>query len=201
MGTRGVVAIKQGNSWRGVYNHFDSYPEGLGADLFEHLQSKDLHQFAKDLMQFDDWRDYLNGGVCPYCGGVGLGQPHTISMAISEAAPPGSTKFPDPERKYHMHSYDNKKRSEVRANCTPDNEKKDALWWEWVYIVDSETRTIKILTNCMASKSKVDGPADFQWVEVCVISIDQKDIDWGKIGELGSEISDQYYEKYGMKGK
>ena len=197
MGTRGVVAIKQGDSWRGVYNHFDSYPEGLGADLFKHLQGGDLHQFAKDLMRFDDWRDYLGGGVCPYCGGVGLGQPHTISMVM----PNGGTKFPDPKRKYHMHSYNNEKRDGIRANCTPNDEKNDALWWEWIYIVDPDTATIRILTNCMASKSKIDGPADFQWVEVHEISIDQKDIDWKKIRELGSEISDRYYDKYNKKGE
>ena len=201
MGTRGVVAIKQGDSWRGVYNHYDSYPEGLGADLFEHLQGKDLHQFAKDLMRFDDWRDYLGGGVCPYCGGVGLGQPHSISMAISEATSSGSTKFPDPERKYHKHSYDSKKRGEIKANCTPDDEKNDALWWEWVYIVDPDTATIRILTNCMASKLKVNGTADYQWVEVHELPIDQKKVDWKKISKLGTEISDQYYEKYAEKGK
>lgn len=33
MGTRGIVAVVEGGSWRGFYNHFDSYPEGLGVNL------------------------------------------------------------------------------------------------------------------------------------------------------------------------
>jgi hypothetical protein len=33
MGTRGCIAIAQGDGWQGVYNHWDSYPTELGKQL------------------------------------------------------------------------------------------------------------------------------------------------------------------------
>ncbi|MBC7219282.1 MAG: hypothetical protein H5T49_04030 [Hadesarchaea archaeon] len=82
MSTRGCVAIKTGTGWRGVYNHCDSYPSGLGKELWDHLKGKDLKKFAEELLRFDDWWNYLAEGVCPYCGRRGLSQPHSISVEI-----------------------------------------------------------------------------------------------------------------------
>ncbi|KXA90372.1 hypothetical protein AKJ61_00800 [candidate division MSBL1 archaeon SCGC-AAA259B11] len=62
MSTRGCVAIKREDGWEGIYNHFDSYPTGLGADLWERLQEVNLSEFAENLLNFTEWRDYLNGG-------------------------------------------------------------------------------------------------------------------------------------------
>ena len=33
MGTRGFVGVKVDNTIKGSYNHFDSYPDGLGQDI------------------------------------------------------------------------------------------------------------------------------------------------------------------------
>ncbi len=38
MSTRGSVAIGTPKNWRGVYNHWDSYPTGLGRSIWQHLQ-------------------------------------------------------------------------------------------------------------------------------------------------------------------
>ena len=35
MGTRGYIAITKGNQFLGMYNHFDSYPSFLGANMIE----------------------------------------------------------------------------------------------------------------------------------------------------------------------
>jgi len=83
LSTRGCVAIKTETGWRGVYNHSDSYPSGLGKELWEHLKENDLNKFAEELLRYDDWRNYLAGGVCPYCGRRGLSQPHSITGGIS----------------------------------------------------------------------------------------------------------------------
>jgi hypothetical protein len=90
LSTRGCVAVKTGTGWRGVYNHSDSYPTGLGKELWEHLKGKDLKKFAEELLRFDDWRNYLAGGVCPYCGRRGLSQPHSIGGGISGREPGGA---------------------------------------------------------------------------------------------------------------
>jgi hypothetical protein len=39
VGTRGIVAVVEGSTWRGFYNHFDSYMTGLGADIVKELRS------------------------------------------------------------------------------------------------------------------------------------------------------------------
>lgn len=72
--------------WRGVYSHFDSYPEGLGKSLWDHVKQematgKTLAEIAGAILLFDDWANYLKGGVCEYCGKM-TGQPHSISGAI-----------------------------------------------------------------------------------------------------------------------
>lgn len=87
MSTRGAVGIKQDVGWVAVYNHWDSYPTGLGQEVWQHLQGKDLHEFAKELLSYGDWREYLNEGVCKYCGKK-AGQPHSISGHIDSPGIP-----------------------------------------------------------------------------------------------------------------
>lgn len=83
MGTRGCVGIGTPKKWRGVYNHWDSYPTGLAEAVWSAATGyEDLRKFAEDLLQFDEWRDFLNGGVCQFCGKKGLGQPHSYSITI-----------------------------------------------------------------------------------------------------------------------
>jgi hypothetical protein len=86
MSTRGCVAIGTPAHWRSVYKHWDSYPTGLGQELWIHLQTllnegKNLNDFAREILSFDDWRAYLNRGICEYCG-KRTTQPHSISGAI-----------------------------------------------------------------------------------------------------------------------
>jgi len=102
MSTRGCVAIKQGGSWVGVYNHSDSYPTGLGKELWDYLKEvKDLKRFADELLSYDDWRNFRSGGVCQYCGKVGKGQPyplfsspasHDIRSGLVPAQPKSSSR-------------------------------------------------------------------------------------------------------------
>lgn len=83
MSTRGCVAIKTKTGWRGVYNHWDSYPKHLGKELWNYLRGKDLKIFAEELLRFDTWGNFLNEGVCPYCGRRGLSTPHSVNSRIS----------------------------------------------------------------------------------------------------------------------
>lgn len=102
MGTRGAVAIKNGGGFVGVYNHWDSYPQGLGKELWDYLHRDgiDLKQFADELLKYDDWRNFRGGGVCEYCGKVGLGQPHSISGVICYPDIPNRYKDADEMREY-----------------------------------------------------------------------------------------------------
>ena len=57
MGTRSVVAIPQGDSWKGRYVHWDGYPSGVGAALLairQHRYPGDLPGMIK-MLTVDHW--------------------------------------------------------------------------------------------------------------------------------------------------
>jgi len=174
MSTRGVVAVGTEKSWRGVYNHSDSYPSYLGEDISAELrdwlaEGKSLKSFCERLLRYTDWREFKNSGLCPYCGIIGKGQPHSIDGRIYFIAAPSPdivaeelerlrnsddpfakeilenikrTGFPDPECKYHEHTRDDRSPAEEH-HITSDN--PDPLFMEWVYIINPIFETITVL--------------------------------------------------------
>jgi len=193
MSTRGCVAIKNksGKGWKGVYNHSDSYPTCLGRDVWKHLQSKDVDAFAKELLTYDDWRDYLAEGICPYCGKKGLGQPHSISCGIYGCE---SGTYPDPEAKGHKHSGMERPYLFTEKNADP-------LSIEWLYVIDPAKRTMKIFCNesdgkeyklkgkdgkMYEERQRKDGFTQYfhcayRHVEVCEASLDGLEPVWERI--------------------
>lgn len=141
MGTRGCVAVGDLENWIGVYNSLDSYPTSLGIDLWEHLKEIkfDLEMFCAELLKYEDWQEYLNKGVCAYCGKQ-AGHPHPISLAYQDDPMYKynleTTGYPDPEAKYHLH-----------GDSKPgiSNKSPDPLYMEWVYIVDKNSFKIYVL--------------------------------------------------------
>lgn len=47
MGTRGIVAVVDGSSWRGFYLQLDAYPEGLGQQLLDALRTHGVTKTAQ----------------------------------------------------------------------------------------------------------------------------------------------------------
>ncbi len=83
MSTRGFVGIGTAEQFNGRYNHFDSYPTGLGPEVWSTVQrflhdDRHVNGFAKLLLGYTDWRQVASGGRCDYCGKI-TGQPHSIS--------------------------------------------------------------------------------------------------------------------------
>ena len=107
MSTRGAIAVRKDGRkdgrWVGVYNHWDSYPTELGKELWDYLHQDgiDLKQFAQDLLKYDDWRNFRDGGICPYCGKVGQGQPHSIRGDIAYPDIPSRFRDADEVRAYY----------------------------------------------------------------------------------------------------
>ncbi len=86
MSTRGFVGIGTPTDWDARYNHYDSYPTGLGAEVWATAQNflrndGHLHEFAQRLLHFTDWRQMQTDGICEYCGQK-TGQPHSISVLL-----------------------------------------------------------------------------------------------------------------------
>ena len=158
MSTRGCVAVGTVNKWRGLYNHSDSYPSGLGQELYEHvmrqmLTGKTLAEIGDSILKFDDWRNYLEGGVCKYCGQM-TGQPHSIRADIAMAADDG-VKYPDREAKYHKH---NDLNTVAEDHITSDN--PDPLFIEWVYVLDPKANAIHVLKHESCPMVKLKKPLE-----------------------------------------
>lgn len=176
MSTRGCVAIKQDEGWRGVYNHWDSYPTGLGKEVWDYLHQNgvDLQQFAKELLEYGDWREYLNNGVCEYCG-KRLGQPVNISGVICLGTKGSEAEIraywegmswakDNPEKVKQSMEQDlailkniqetgySDPDAKYHSHATKDNNQitnldADPLFIEWVYVIDPERRTMSIIMH------------------------------------------------------
>lgn len=242
MSTRGAVAIKNSGGWLGVYNHWDSYPTGLGKELWDYLHQDglDLEGFAKELLKYDDWRNFRGGGICEYCGKVGLGQPHDISGAICYPSLVGKRKqydtadqmrehfkqlpawqgrdddieqmikreleikesvertgYPDPEAQYHQHG-------QLTDKMT--NQNADALFIEWVYVIDPEKRVLEVLAHRQAEGTHTETSYDGKrtWQEpnyehylLATYFIDGDEPDWKELENKADQISDTAYKLFG----
>ncbi len=143
MSTRGCVAVGTPKNWRGIYNHSDSYPTYLGAELFEHLireqlAGKTFAEIGESILRFDDWRNYLAGGVCQYCGKI-TGQPHSISGGIYGKEVENG-KYPDPQAKHHHHN-------DLNEDNLITSDNPDPLFIEWVYVIDPNLQVIHVLAH------------------------------------------------------
>lgn len=227
MSTRGGVGWKVDNSWKAVYNHWDSYPEGLGAEVWETIKSRGLKDVLKGIKKVGDWREYLSGGVCEFCGKK-AGQPHSINAKIDTveynlkrpeyksrvtltlyfANLPAwkgrdkeieemvesafqtietyqKTGYTDPEAKYHKHG------SGVKDQFTPKS--CDALWIEWLYIIDGEKEKLLVYSNYDTGKKKMEKGFNGTEYEssvyahklVAEIDLNGDMPDWEKIGQMG----------------
>jgi hypothetical protein len=141
MGTRGAVAwIDEKGKWKGVYNHFDSYPSHLGEEVYDKCFELGVANVVKRLQTVGDWREFISGGVCEFCGKV-AGQPHSYSVNSKdyyneeEKANVARTGFPDPSVKHHKHGRGAKDQFDPR---------KDPLFIEWVYVLIPEDNCIEV---------------------------------------------------------
>jgi hypothetical protein len=206
MATRGCVAVGTLDKWRGVYNHWDSYPTWLGARLAEHIRNeinngKTFRQICDDILNYDDWRNYLNGGVCPYCGRK-ASQPHSISIILylpkeierikraddKDLEPHEveiknnlrKTGYPDPEIRYHKHeTMDTERLRELQI--TSDD--VDPLEIEWVYILNPDEEIIYVLYSTEVATNQ------WRYALVGSFSLDEilKDrIDWDALEQMAS---------------
>lgn len=80
MSTRGAVAWGNLDSWTGLYNHYDSYPSGLGQDVWDHVKKLGAQEFISRVSAHSSWVNYLREGLCPYCGKSA--SPTTISGSL-----------------------------------------------------------------------------------------------------------------------
>lgn len=130
MSTRAVIAFeKEGNSWEGVYSHFDGYPTGLGAKIWEVLQ-----------------RDFLQNG-----GGLGIAntkEPTNAIKAFIQAKIKGHkggwSVF---DETCYCHDKNFVLRDGGENEMIIKSEQPDPLFHEFVYILRPEEKKMTILEH------------------------------------------------------
>jgi hypothetical protein len=63
MGTRGIIGFIQKGVYRGAYNHFDSYPRGLGDAIIKFILAhtdQELEEMKYKVEQVRDLHDSLS---------------------------------------------------------------------------------------------------------------------------------------------
>ena len=148
MSTRGFVGIGTVDQWEGRYNHWDSYPTGLGADVWATAQrflqaDRHLRGFAARLLGFTNWAQMETGGLCEYCGQK-TGHPHSIDGRIYVETHQ-TTGYPDPQALYHQHDTP----GSPATIMTPAN--TDRLFMEWGYVVDPDQNRLHVLVGGVAT--------------------------------------------------
>lgn len=178
MSTRGCVAWRSSRGLRGVYNHADSYPTCLGADVFSQAKRRGISELIALLKYLGDWREVRNKAVCPYCGKV-AGQPYSISAVVAGFGPMSRSSFiamrwrqaacrPDLWAQYEreIELLDDITAARVGTGF-PDPAAKyhqhgsraedqfdpfdDPLFMEWVYVLVPESDCIEVWTHARYS--------------------------------------------------
>lgn len=197
---RGAVAIRLGKGWKAAYNEYRSNPTLFGPELWEILQEnwKSLSRFGVDVLKAAYWEDYLNGGLCPYCGKFDKGHPHSIQGNLIQDIQNGLLA-PDPDAKYHTHGI-------PTACLSSSNEDIDGLWIEWVYVIDHENYMLEVLKSVRDKGTRfVIRPGQkweqdrYRYVSVGMYSLFGDEPIWSEVEHKGLKMSAYYYDKYPRK--
>ena len=191
MATRGAVASGTLEKWTGVYNHWDSYPSGLGAEVWSEIIEHGIDYVATNILKYGDWREYKNNGICEYCGKK-TGRAHSISLLPGDRELMERGEYPDPEALRHEH------RDFKEDQFTSDN--ITIGWMEWLYIIDKDKNALHCLANIpmiIKKEGKMEIKLDdsnFQLIET--IEIDPNCVpDWESIEKKRNEKINDIYEK------
>jgi len=198
--TRGAVSIKTNDGWQGVFNHENSQPTIMGPAVWEELQEnwKCLDKWGKALLECGYWEEFLNGGLCPYCGKYAIGNPHNVRADLLLEVKHGRLA-PDPDVKRHFHS---SKIPSVNSKSAP----VDALWIEWVYLVHPKQYALEVFRSVRDEgifSVKKNGRSwkqpFYKYFPMGFYSLFNKEPDWQEIEQRGRNVSVYYHRKYGVQ--
>ena len=143
-----------------------------------------IKEFAERLLRYDNWQNFINHGVCEYCGKHGLGQLHNIDRMLLAVPKVNSeikknldeTSYRDPKAKYHKHG-------SLIEKMTRNN--VDPLFIEWVYVIDPEKKTIKVLTRKKIENVRIkNGKEYYSYFSIGEWDLTGFEPDWNKLEEI-----------------
>ncbi len=206
---RGAVAIKTdfGDTWIGVYINDGSNPFIFGSQIWSMLQEnwQGLERWAKSLLECGYWEEFLNDGICPYCGKYGVGQPHLISgNVLNKYRGYGPDSMaPDPNCSGHTHL-------PAMPTLSSVNEERDGLWIEWAYVLDVKTYSLEIFRAVRAGGTViVTQPSlivnlpglkrkqpKYRYFPMGIFNLMGDEPDWNEIERKGLNVSKYYHNKF-----
>ena len=185
MSTRSALAYKTKEGWEGVYCHWDGYPTNRGKQIWEILMQKFVLNKGK-IGVSNDGSTALQSFVDVYIKG------HKGGWSV----------FPD---ECYCHSPEFMMRDGVHDNWETDKT-VNALFIEWVYVIDIENKKLFIYTGARAegeheekaSNGRKWKSPNYQHYLVCEIEInpDAKEPNWDFVEATGAKISNEMYKKY-----
>lgn len=164
MSTRAHIARLTGpDDWVGVYHHFDGYPSGLGAALFEMYRG----HFARDLKVMLRWLidDHPAGWSCVIDCDLSL-EPGYVPME-AEQTHEGHTR---------ARCYCHGMRSEPPMPVSP----RRAAWAEWAYVFDDAATMHIYVANDAAG-------VGVWWRRVASIALNGPAPDWAALDGCGDD--------------
>lgn len=164
MSTRGVIGKFTPKGWRGRYHHSDSYPTGLGAELWGQLHGHfkgDLKAMLKVLLyEHTGWSCILGSDFSLVSGYIEPSNERTRELVEAFAAA-GATKG-------------------VPPRCYCHGDRHEDGWWdtdkqkpgdrEWAYIFDVKAMTMTVLANRAEA-----------WREIAKIDLHGAEPNWEEI--------------------
>ena len=172
MSTRGAIARVNGDGFKGVYHHWDSYPSGLGASLMNLYQghfNRDLEKMLKELI------DNHPAGWS------------TINDADFRLAPRYveiSKKDVTSDGKRGPECYCHGDRHEETQVVTEKNAAD--IGCEWVYAFNDKNQMVVLSSYNEDGKKMIGmfgmGNPDARWCVKAIIDLDGTEPDWENLG-------------------
>ena len=213
MSTRGAIArLKDNESWEGRYHHWDSYPSGLGATLFQLIRSEQLGDLKATLTTLLDdhpagWST-INGadwsltagfpddeaGPCAQCGkemwehyaqyyeAHGLPEPPHPPDSYAVLGHP----FDRPRIPQGAQCYCHGSRGEDGQLVT--NQNASAIGVEYAYVFDVERARMLVLSSYTEGGQKMIGmfgmgDPDARWGVMAEVDLTGPEPNWEAIEE------------------
>lgn len=172
MGTRSVIAIPEGDSWRGRYCHWDGYPSHQGQALSAIVARDGLAVAAKTLVEDNYGWSSVDAdqpditGVAPRERQIGEGwSPETIAQQFTPDGIYGDGRF------VNMPGY-GVAYTTTGGQSKPDDwiRPGDPSYWEWIYVLSAGGLLV-------IKRYRGDGQVVglFRWSE---------SIDWGQVTDM-----------------
>jgi len=189
MSTRSCLAYKTKEGWEGTYCHWDGYPTNRGVQIWDILMKEFILNKGKPGVSND--------------GNITKALQAFVNIYIN-GHKGGWSSFPD---ECYCHSPEFVMRDGVEDDEMETDKTADALFIEWVYVIDAEDKKLLIYIGGRAEGSHKNTSANGigEWkslnykhylVESIDLNPDVKEPDWEDIESKGGKIREEMSEKF-----